>query len=124
MRKLPYLLPLLLLFILVLLTSCSSTQPDNLHEATFVRVVDGDTLIANIDGKEEYVRLILVDTLRQNIRNSQFNLLVLKQVHSWNIHTNHQTPFSSNMVRKNGTSMIEYSRMYIPKMGRCSISYY
>ena len=62
MRKLPHLLPLLLLFILVLLTSCSSTLPDNLHEATFVRVVDGDTLIANIDGKEEYVRLILVDT--------------------------------------------------------------
>lgn len=61
MKKLTYLLPLLL-FISLLMTSCSSTQPDNLHAATFVRVVDGDTLIANIDGKEEYVRLILVDT--------------------------------------------------------------
>ena len=60
MRKFMYLL--LLLLISILLTSCSSTQPDNLHEATFVRIVDGDTLIANIDGKEEYVRLILVDT--------------------------------------------------------------
>jgi micrococcal nuclease len=56
--------PLLLLFIpliLFLLTSCSGTGPD-LHQAAFIRVVDGDTLIADIDGQEEYVRLLLVDT--------------------------------------------------------------
>src|SRR5690625_5190273 len=62
MRKLPYLLPLLLFLISVLLISCSSTQPTRLSSDIFVRIVDGDTLIANIDGKEEYVRLILVDT--------------------------------------------------------------
>jgi micrococcal nuclease len=32
------------------------------NNTTFVPVVDGDTLIANIDGKEEYVRLLLVHT--------------------------------------------------------------
>jgi len=36
--------------------------PDNTIPATVVRVVDGDTLKATVDGKEETVRLILVDT--------------------------------------------------------------
>lgn len=49
------------LFLILMLIGCSdgsSTEKDT----AFVRVVDGDTLIATIDGKEEYVRLLLVDT--------------------------------------------------------------
>ncbi|MFD1039053.1 thermonuclease family protein [Virgibacillus byunsanensis] len=53
-KKLVYFL--LLLFIV----SCSNSP--NEQNAEFVRVVDGDTLIANIDGTQEYVRLLLVDT--------------------------------------------------------------
>ncbi len=30
--------------------------------ATIVRVIDGDTVVANIDGHEEHVRLIGIDT--------------------------------------------------------------
>lgn len=39
-----------------------SNVPDNTIPATVVRVVDGDTLKATVDGKEETVRLVLVDT--------------------------------------------------------------
>ena len=40
-----------------------SNVPDNTTiPATVVRVVDGDTLKATVDGKEETIRLILVDT--------------------------------------------------------------
>lgn len=45
-----------LLFILLIGCSPDATK------ITFVRAVDGDTLIAMIDGKEEYIRLLLVDT--------------------------------------------------------------
>ncbi|WP_174613742.1 thermonuclease family protein [Virgibacillus ihumii] len=48
-----------IIFCMIILTGCSGTSENN---ATFVRAVDGDTLIINIDGKEEYVRLLLVDT--------------------------------------------------------------
>lgn len=48
-----------ILILLFILTACSASSGD---EVTFVRTVDGDTLIANVDGKEEYVRLLLVDT--------------------------------------------------------------
>ncbi|WP_227001776.1 thermonuclease family protein [Virgibacillus necropolis] len=44
--------------LLILLLGCTPNE----HEATFVRTVDGDTLIAAIDGKDEYIRLLLVDT--------------------------------------------------------------
>lgn len=47
----------------IFITSGCSVETDVTgDEATFIRVVDGDTLIAEIDGKEEYVRLLLVDT--------------------------------------------------------------
>lgn len=63
MKKILFLpIGLTLTLCFILLASCSQSAPDNLHAATFVRVVDGDTLIADIDGKEEYIRLILVDT--------------------------------------------------------------
>lgn len=52
----------ILLLIFVFLVGCSAIYSNDENKATFVRVVDGDTLIANIDGKEEYVRLLLVDT--------------------------------------------------------------
>lgn len=45
---------------LVVLASCG-TQPGD-GNATVVRVVDGDTLIVEMDGSEERVRLIGVDT--------------------------------------------------------------
>lgn len=47
-------------FFILFLSSCD--DPSSKNKTTFVRVVDGDTLIANIDGSEEYVRLLLVDT--------------------------------------------------------------
>lgn len=51
----------ILLFIFI--TAACSVETDVIgEEATFIRVVDGDTLIAEIDGKEEYIRLLLVDT--------------------------------------------------------------
>lgn len=40
----------------------SGNQDNNLQEATVTRVVDGDTLVANIDGTDEKIRLIGVDT--------------------------------------------------------------
>lgn len=46
------------LLLLVLLFGCAPSE----NAATFVRVVDGDTLIATINGEEEYIRLLLVDT--------------------------------------------------------------
>lgn len=42
----------------ILLIGCSPSE----NEASFVRVIDGDTLVATINGKEEYIRLLLVDT--------------------------------------------------------------
>ena len=50
-----------LLFILFT-TACTNKTTTLGEEATFIRVVDGDTFIAKIDGQEEYVRLLLVDT--------------------------------------------------------------
>lgn len=49
-----------IIFVL-LLSGCGELSSEE-QEAAFVRAVDGDTLIANIDGTEEYVRLLLVDT--------------------------------------------------------------
>lgn len=34
---------------------------DNLEVATVVRVVDGDTIVANVNGEDQYVRLIGID---------------------------------------------------------------
>ncbi|MEC5425145.1 thermonuclease family protein [Virgibacillus sp. C22-A2] len=45
----------------IILTSCTNNSMQQ-NSTSFVRVVDGDTLIASIDGTEEYVRLLLVDT--------------------------------------------------------------
>ncbi|WP_164669229.1 thermonuclease family protein [Virgibacillus doumboii] len=50
---------IIILLLLSLLAACSAASG---NEVTFVRAVDGDTFIANVDGKEEYVRLLLVDT--------------------------------------------------------------
>lgn len=40
----------------------TSTVATNLQEAMVVRVIDGDTLVINVEGEEKKVRLILVDT--------------------------------------------------------------
>lgn len=54
---------ILVILLFIFITSACSVETDVIgDEATFIRVVDGDTLIAEIDGKEEYVRLLLVDT--------------------------------------------------------------
>lgn len=45
-----------LLFLVII--GCSDTT----NESKFIRAVDGDTLIAKVNGKEEYIRLLLVDT--------------------------------------------------------------
>lgn len=56
------------LFLLIaMLCGCSQSKADDhaaddLTPATVVRVVDGDTLIADIDGTDERIRLIGVDT--------------------------------------------------------------
>lgn len=52
----------IILFIFITAACTQETEDTSEKEATFVRVVDGDTLIAEIDGEEEYVRLLLVDT--------------------------------------------------------------
>lgn len=54
-------------FILVIGLSCNGYEssqklPKNLTEAEFVRVVDGDTIVINLNGLEEKVRLIGIDT--------------------------------------------------------------
>ncbi|MGM9926837.1 MAG: thermonuclease family protein [Bacillus sp. (in: firmicutes)] len=56
----------LLLLSISLLTACSDLQSTDsdypTFEATINRVVDGDTLLISYEGKEERVRLLLVDT--------------------------------------------------------------
>ena len=51
---------------MVILAGCTGTAQSAdepvLEEATVVRVVDGDTFVANIDGQDEKIRLIGVDT--------------------------------------------------------------
>lgn len=51
---------------IITLSTRSSTTPSqvsaNLPAATIVRVVDGDTIVANVAGQEQKIRLILVDT--------------------------------------------------------------
>lgn len=42
--------------------TANSTIVTNLQEAMIVKVIDGDTLVVNIEGEEKKVRLILVDT--------------------------------------------------------------
>lgn len=66
-------------FLIVFLTlSCKeqtgqTTLPKDLTEAQVVRVVDGDTIVVNIDGKEEKVRLIGIDTPESRL-NSRAHL--------------------------------------------------
>lgn len=53
--------------ILFLLTGCfsgsiSTDENINLLETEVIRVIDGDTFVANINGVEEKVRLLLIDT--------------------------------------------------------------
>lgn len=43
-------------------TAVADNHDGNLQEAVVTRVVDGDTLVANIDGADEKIRLIGVDT--------------------------------------------------------------
>jgi micrococcal nuclease len=53
----------LALITLLCLAGCRSTpKPLPTGEATIVKVVDGDTIIASIDGKEENVRLLGINT--------------------------------------------------------------
>ncbi|WP_163970836.1 thermonuclease family protein [Oceanobacillus halotolerans] len=51
----------LIFFVFLILVACSSPHNEK-QEVTFIRIVDGDTLIAEVDGQEEYIRLLLVDT--------------------------------------------------------------
>jgi endonuclease YncB( thermonuclease family) len=53
-----------LLGVLVVVGGCSRSgaPPDESGAATVVEVVDGDTLVVDIDGREETIRLIGVDT--------------------------------------------------------------
>ena len=51
------------LVLALLLAGCRSTaKPPPTGDATIVKVVDGDTIIASIDGKEENVRLLGINT--------------------------------------------------------------
>ncbi|WP_261133725.1 thermonuclease family protein [Bacillus sp. Marseille-Q3570] len=58
MKNVKYILSLIL-FVL-LLAGCSDAAPDGTYEVT--KVVDGDTFKVNYEGKEETIRLLLVDT--------------------------------------------------------------
>lgn len=53
---------ILFVFIFACKQESSAKIPKNLKEATVVRVIDGDTVVVNIEGVEEKVRLIGVDT--------------------------------------------------------------
>jgi len=54
---------LLLFCILFILSGCASNQPENgLIEATVDKVVDGDTISVHMNGTEETVRMLLIDT--------------------------------------------------------------
>ncbi len=55
--KLKILLPFLLLFLLLVAPALAQSR----ESATVLHVVDGDTLILKINGKEEKVRLIGID---------------------------------------------------------------
>lgn len=61
----------LLLLVFILLSSCKqqikANNLEKLQEASFVRVVDGDTIVVSIGGIEEKVRLIGVDTPESRI---------------------------------------------------------
>jgi micrococcal nuclease len=58
------------LAVIVLLAGCRSTpKPLPTGEAVIVKVVDGDTVIASIDGKEETVRLLGINTPETVKRN-------------------------------------------------------
>jgi micrococcal nuclease len=49
--------------ILLFTVGCALNEGDtNLIQAEVIRVVDGDTLKVKVDGKEETVRLLLIDT--------------------------------------------------------------
>ncbi|MGP4079717.1 thermonuclease family protein [Pseudalkalibacillus sp. R45] len=51
---------LILILFIFLLVGCSEAAPDGTYEVT--KVVDGDTFKVNFEGKEETIRLLLVDT--------------------------------------------------------------
>lgn len=66
-RPLTVFMAIALLLLAVMICGCSQLQAtnhtaDDLAEATVVRVVDGDTLIANVNGADERIRLIGIDT--------------------------------------------------------------
>ena len=66
-RPLTVFMAIALLLLAAMLCGCSQLQAtnhtaDDLTEATVVRVVDGDTLIANVNGADERIRLIGIDT--------------------------------------------------------------
>lgn len=52
-------------------TEGDTVQAKNLRKAQVVRVVDGDTIIVNLNGKNERVRLILVDTPEINSQSKE-----------------------------------------------------
>lgn len=68
----------LLLFLILFLTlSCKDQTgqtglPRNLVEAQVVRVVDGDTIVVNINGTEEKVRLIGIDTPESRLNSRAY----------------------------------------------------
>lgn len=72
MRK--FLLPLLILFLSL---SCKEqanqkSLPKDLVEAQVLRVIDGDTIVVNINGTEEKVRLIGVDTPESRLNSRAY----------------------------------------------------
>ncbi|WP_221564677.1 thermonuclease family protein [Alkalihalobacillus sp. TS-13] len=58
MKNLKYILSLILFVLLSV--GCSEAAPDGTYEVT--KVIDGDTFKVNYEGKEETIRLLLVDT--------------------------------------------------------------
>jgi len=63
MRRVPVLLALVLLALTAACSERSTTSSDEgTGEATIVRPVDGDTVVVDIDGQEERLRLIGIDT--------------------------------------------------------------
>ncbi|UOQ47018.1 hypothetical protein MUN88_13095 [Gracilibacillus caseinilyticus] len=63
----------LLLLTGIFLTSCDLATMESISEGAYdaeakvIRVVDGDTIKIEIDGKEENIRLLLVEPLKRNI---------------------------------------------------------
>ncbi|WP_405054376.1 thermonuclease family protein [Tepidibacillus marianensis] len=63
MRQRMKLSVIIVIVILFTMVGCQvATQAPQLIEVKVIRVVDGDTFVAKVDGKEEKIRLLLVDT--------------------------------------------------------------